>query len=267
MSSSFSRERPVVAFVDLDDSLFRSERKAWLEPGAPDPHSSPEAERSAWLGRAATVNPRGEPHSYMSPAAERLFAWLLDTCEQIVPTTARTRDAFERVRLPFEGPAIVALGALMLDAAGRADPAWAKEAQRRRQSDLQGRTWGEVSAALARACPRLDHREVKEDGQTVYLSIRHDETAQIEADAPRLAAVAERLCGQGLVVSAHTRDILVRPRSLGKAEAVRWFRTHRIAKPSLTLGLGDRDDDAEFMAACDFALTPSNSQLMARWTA
>lgn len=240
---SASPDLPLLAFVDLDDSLFRSERKA-----------------KGPLGRPVTVRQDGRPYSYMGPVQERLWSALLATADHVIPTTARTLDAFRRVDLRFESWAILSLGAVILTPEGEADPDWEAEVTRRLAALDEGVQT--LAARLRRQVPGLDPRVVEDFGRGVYLSLRPEaDQPSIEAALERLLPAVEPLVPPDWVLSPHERDAVLRPRALGKAEALRWLREVRLPGPALTVGLGDRGDDLDFMAECDYALTPTGSQI------
>src|SRR5262245_8885593 len=103
------KERPMrlVTFLDLDDTLFQTRPKC--PPGVPL--------------RPAAFRRDGAELSFMTDKQARLFE-LLDTAGTVIPTTARNRDAFLRVRLPFHSLAILDFGGVVLLPGGGPDPAW-----------------------------------------------------------------------------------------------------------------------------------------------
>lgn len=250
---------PSVAFVDLDDTLFRSRAKALREPGAP----TDAAELERFVGRPVTRTRDGRPYSYMSGSQDRLLDVLGRSFDALVPTTARTQDALRRVSLSWSSFAICALGATLLEPDGRPDPELRAEADRRMSEDLGGISWAELARSLDERFPALDVRRVEDDGRDVYLSVRGENSADLAASVPLLASAVP----PGIVVSGHDRDVLIRAGRVGKADAVRWVLERHFPDAALTLGVGDREDDAPFMIACDFALTPSRSQLARAWSA
>lgn len=230
---------PVVSFVDLDDTLFRSPARGGH-------------------GRAVTVTRDGRPYSYMSPQQQQLFA-LLRRAGRVIPTTARVPEQLRRVRLPFDDCAICANGAVILEPDGARVPAWAER--------VAGRVAG-LSAApeailrLARSVPGgsdLRIEAVALDGRPLMVDARHPER-RIPPLRPWAREVRRRLPDDWILDRARDRALLY-PRGVDKRSAVRWFIEHRVEQPALILGAGDRQGDHGFMAACDFAMMPTGSML------
>lgn len=242
---STSESRPNVhVFVDLDDTLFRSKRKAVGE-----------------LGRLVATKRDGSPYSYISPQAERFFDWLR-RADRVIPNTARTIAEIKRVDLPFTDYRICALGGAILDPNEQLDAQWdgivrdGLAALELNPSTLAARLEPAVSEVGAVV------RVVREAGREVYLSIRHParNDAALAEVAPRVAA----LIGADYRLRQATSDLVVRPRCIGKEVAQAWLRTNRLEAGALAIGVGDRLDDADFMGACDFAVTPPTSDIWAR---
>ena len=66
----------------------------------------------------------GAPLSYATPRQMDFLAWLAEMAF-VVPVTARSRDALDRVRIRYDA-AICAHGGLILDADGTPDAAWSR---------------------------------------------------------------------------------------------------------------------------------------------
>ena len=97
--------RPLV-FVDLDDTLFQTARKMGDEPRF-----------------TATLDVDGQPNGFMSATQKSFVEWLLATAD-VVPVTARSVEAYQRVQLPFVHGAICAHGGVILNAQGQLDAPW-----------------------------------------------------------------------------------------------------------------------------------------------
>lgn len=234
---------PVVVFVDLDDTLFRSRRK---HRGPPDT-----------LGRAVTTTTTGEPYSYMSPVQDQLFAWLRAGA-RLIPTTARTVAAYRRVGLPFDDLAIVCHGAVLLRRDGTECPTWRGEVEATLRA-LPVRP--SALAATVRALPEaggLRVTAIGEPDRPLYVSIRdRDHLDRTAALRPAL----DRLDLTGWRVEPHRDEIVLCPAALGKAAAVRHVIAHHLPDPSLIIGAGDRQSDLPFMRACHFALMPTDADV------
>lgn len=235
-----------VIFLDLDDTIFQTLPKC--PPAEP---TSPAA-----FGRD------GAPLSYMT-ARQRALLELLLRAGTVVPTTARSVDAFRRVDLPFTGPAIVGFGGIVLLPDGRHDPAW--DAQVRPQCEAMA---GELRAHLD-ATQRFiaaqglgaNARIICDLDLPLYVVVKHP-----KGDHERLVPIRSELWAaidpERFFIHQNGNNLSLVPRFLGKDRAVRHVLAHHVGPgPVLTLGVGDSLSDAPFLAACDFALLPRGCQL------
>ena len=247
-----------IFFVDLDDTLFYAARKL-PAPAGPD---DSEAE-------AVAFDRTGAPLSYRRAHQRALLDWLSREGE-IVPTTGRNLDAFRRVRLPFTGHAICSFGGLIVTPAGVPEPRWHDRiaelaaSHRTALADL-------VEQTLQRAGERavdVRARSVGDAGLDLYVSVKHNrEDAAALAD---LAVDLQAALAPGWRTHLNDNNLAFMPPWLGKHHAVRWFVENLLdqsAGPVLSVGVGDSLSDASFMGVCDYALTPTRSQLFARWCA
>lgn len=237
-----------IALVDLDDTLFQTLGKC--PPDVP-------AEALAPIGYARD----GAPLSYATPRQLSFLSWLSDST-LLVPVTARSRDALDRVRIAWTR-AICAHGGLILDGDGAADPRWlariAAEAGAHSESlaALSRRIIDEAAGAPLRV------RVLEEEGLPLYVLAKHP-----DGDAAALAAAIDKVVPEvpaGWTVHRNGNNAAFLPPYLGKQHAVAFLmpelrRTHPEAP---VIGIGDSLTDAPFMALCDFAMMPSRSQLAA----
>lgn len=230
-----------VVFVDLDDTLFHSRRKLGDD------------------GEPAATGRDGLPLSFMGPKQRALLDWLACMGE-VVPTTGRNLEAYGRVTLGFAGAAICSFGGVIVHPGGAIDAPWharvaAQAAPCRRAlaataEGIAGRARGDVRA-----------RVITDAGIDLYVSVKHG-----AGDAAALAALAadlRREVPEGWSVHCNDNNLAVLPPHLGKHRAVAYYLDEVIREPALSVGVGDSLSDAAFMARCDFALTPSRSQLLA----
>jgi hypothetical protein len=237
-----------IALVDLDDTLFQTLGKC-------PPDVPPEA--LAPIGYARD----GAPLSYATPRQLSFLAWLSETA-LLVPVTARSRDALDRVRIAW-GRAICAHGGLILDSEGRADAGWKSRmaAEAGAHSEALGGL-ERLAAAEARGEP-LRIRILEEEGAKLYLLVKHD-----SGDCAALAAVVERVepsVPAGWTVHCNGNNAAFLPPFLGKQHAVAYLlpELRRQYPDAPVIGIGDSLTDAPFMALCDFAMMPTGSQLAA----
>ena len=259
----------ILAFVDLDDTLFQTRRKCPPGPLVPGAY-----------GRDGT------PLSFMSAPQQRFAAWLGDTA-LVIPTTGRDLAALRRVTLrwntttvdPTGDPAlvnhaiinhaIINHGGSIVRGDDSPDPDWQAHID-----PVLAATSGalqavftelrEVSAGLG-----VRVRAIGDFGRTLYLVLKHP-----DADLGAVAVArqhAERLVGRedpdGLRVIANGNNVAVIPTAISKEAAVDYLLEHyrHLYGPVLSLGIGDSLSDAGFLSRCDFAVTPTRGQIWTEW--
>lgn len=236
--------RPLV-FTDLDDTLFSTLRKLGGQEGL----------------RQATTATNGR-HSFMTPRQAALFAWLSETAD-LVPVTARSREAFARVHLPFAGPAILSMGAVVQGPDGALDPAW-----HARLAEIAARRGPELAALLA-AVPEaiagtgLRRWIVEEEGLPVYLCAKANAEAAGEIDAA-LGALEAQLAGlapEGIRITRNGNNLAAIPAEVSKRQAVEWLAERLGGAERPVIGVGDSLSDLGFMLACDMAMFPAAAQI------
>lgn len=232
----------MLAFVDLDDSLFQTREK------------SPEGVELV----PAALDREGRPLSFTTPG-ERTLLELLQRGAVVVPVTGRNLAAFRRVLLPFDSGAILNHGATILDAAGAPDPEWEQRVARVLDGSAErlSRAFQALSARADRLGVRV--RLISDFGRDLYVSIKA-ERGTASGARPDVWEVGER---EGLRVIANGRDLALLPPEISKERAVRLLRSRLTAKSpgALVLGLGDATSDAGFLAECDYAMMPGKSPL------
>lgn len=243
---------PIVAFTDLDDTLFSSLRKQ---------RDSGELEPVAYLSD-------GAPISHTDARQRALLGWLAH-CDLVIPVTARSAAAFARVRLPFSSWAVLSHGATVLQPGGAIDRNWqaALSAPLDAARPLLREALEAIERCAANADGSLRAQLVTDDGRPLYLMTKH-----------RMgdAAVVARVCDDvirpwlaahpGFTLHVNDNNLAVLPPGIGKAPAVAHVQARLRATigPYLSIGLGDSSTDASFMLACDYALLPTQSQLSQR---
>jgi hypothetical protein len=243
--------RQVVAFVDLDDTLFQTRRKC---------------RRGTDLAPAA-LDRQGLPLSFSEPPQRILVDRVLRGA-WIVPATARNMESFGRVLgRPGRG-AILSFGAVVIDPSGALDRPWLD-----RTSALAAGSEPLLRSALAlaesvgarrRMAARI--RIVSDAGIPFYVVAKTD-----PGRIPELSELAAELSASfGSEASIHLNgnNLALLPKYLDKAPAVEHFvKTHLPAPPPggrLVLGVGDSLSDLGFLGLCDYLVIPSSSQLARR---
>lgn len=238
----------LVAFADLDDTLFQTLRKL---PGRDPADLTP-----------ATVDTRGEPHSYCAPAQTALLELLRRGAVTVIPVTGRDPAAMNRVTLPFRSWRVLDHGLTVLNPAGEPDAEWAarvtahlaplQDALREHTDDLRPHAdalGGRLKVHKAHGVPFMAVLKHPDANAQALAELQTRWEAAVEGNAH-------------LHVIANANNVSLLPRALGKAQAVRWLRDTHFPHATLTLGLGDSVSDLPFMRECDFALTPAHGQLL-----
>lgn len=237
-----------ITLVDLDDTLFQTLRKC--------PSDIP-FERLTPIGFKAD----GTPISYATPQ-QMAFIRLLSETTYFVPVTARSFEALRRVRLDF-GQAVCAHGGMILEEDGAVDSGW--DAEIRSRAMLQASNIERLAVALtevAKATELPVHARVQMEGDIgLYPLARHE-----NADESALNRVADLVSNQlpaGWTDHRNGNTVAFLPPFLGKQHAVaRMLPGLRARFPdAMVIGIGDSLSDGPFMDLCDFAMTPTTSQL------
>lgn len=254
MTESGSPRKRVVAFCDLDDTLFHTIHKL-----------PPEQQAMAREGGlpSAAEDRTGSPHSWHSQQQLALLELLEKGGAELVPVTGRSRAAMERVKLaglPNLSRWQVTDHGMHISCAGELDHEWdltVSEALEPLQRGLEvaARDLGKLAKGGQVSTERI--------GSFAYLAVAHWPRGQ-EAPASVVKEAAEWLhlrWGEGLKLACSGRHLSVLPLHIGKREAVAWLRQRAFSEAALALGLGDSLSDLPFMLACDLSLFPNPSQI------
>lgn len=239
-------------FLDLDDTLFQTLRKC--EHGPDDPH----LEVRAFL-------PDGTPNSFATRKQQWLWQWL-EQGFKIVPVTARDGGAFERVNLPFREEAVLNHGAVILDKQRRVDEAWMQRMLDQLPVYYQKllAVWEEVQAFAGRH-HGYKLRLVRDFEVDWFGVVKH----RARSETP-LQILLDEVVGPhpyvrdgSLYTHLNGNNLAILPKIINKEDAVRYLleRYRRQYPEILTFGAGDSRTDAPFLALCDYALIPKNTQL------
>lgn len=234
-----------VLFLDLDDTVVSSRRKT----------ADPEAE-------VAGFSTAGSPDTLMSRRQRAVFDWLVEGAE-VVPTTARNVAALRRLVLPFHGWAICSFGGVILRPDGTSDPDW--HAQAVVQADAHHAQVARALSAFEEAADAVGvpirARILEDEGLPLYVSAKS--AVSDGAALARIVPGVRAATPAGWALHWNDNSVAVLPPWLGKSHAVRRLRS--IFGPDhVAIGAGDSHTDVPFMADCDFALTPSASQVLKR---
>lgn len=239
-------KRPLI-FIDLDDTLFQTARKM---PKQQDK-------------QVAAFDKEGQPNSFMNSVQQSLFSWLSSSAD-VIPVTARSIEAYSRVKLPFTHGAICSFGGSILLANGTLDNTWHHLMQQQLDA-LQAhlKQLSAVSLAVGRELGvSIRSWVVEEQGLGLYVVVK-----QGEGNDALLQQVLQAVTAQGLLVGmqAHTNsnNLAFLPNCLSKQNAVKeWLqRDQTLHGERPILGFGDSISDLGFLQQCHFWATPAQSQL------
>ena len=234
-------------FLDLDDTLFQIPRKC------------PEGEPVEPISYSI----QGQPVSFITDRQRELLRWLSDGAE-IIPTTARSIDGYRRVKLFFPGYAICSFGGVVLMPDGSSDLSWLTHIAPLAQK------YADDLAVAAREVKEYAYRLgldvrigiVSDAGSDFYVSVKHNEANL--SDLKLIADFLRHFTPSNWRIHLNDNNLALLPPYLGKEYAVSWFIERYInIKESIIIGVGDSVTDADFMALCDYALTPTKSQIFA----
>ena len=239
-------------FLDLDDTLFQTLRKC--APGAADDT----LQVRAFL-------PDGSANSFATNKQQWLWHWL-NKGFKIVPVTARDAQAFARVNLPFEEEVVLNHGAVILDKQRAVDKVWLAHILQAlppyHEKLLE--VWAEVELYAQRHSgfkPRL----VNDFGTIWYGVVKHNDgtEATLKTLLDALLKAHPYVSDGSLYWHLNGNNLALLPKIINKESAVRYLLDgYQQRHPQLlTFGAGDSKTDAAFMALCDYALIPKNTQL------
>lgn len=242
-------------FVDLDDTLFQTPKKC---------RSETDLRPAAYLKDGSVCS--------FTTARQRAFLAFAQRDMTLIPATARNADAFKRVNIPdvaFTSFAIIDYGGVVLLSDGKPDPVWQesmREAMHLALPGLQG-VCAHIDAYLAMVGWGGKARLIEDFATPFYVVLKDP-----EAKSERLAQVEEELLLPWLeqmqgqyTLHRNGNNLAILPQALNKARAVAHV-SQRLAEEHgdiIRFGMGDSRSDARFMAACDYAIIPTGSQLAA----
>lgn len=195
----------------------------------------------------------GRPLSYLTETSARLLTELGDETV-FVPTTTRTREQYQRIRLPGPAPkyAICANGGhLLVD--GVSDPDWHARVTARLADECAPPAEIRDHLALTADPSWVRKHRIAED-LFAYLVVERELLP--EQWVKELAVWAEN---RGWTVSVQGRKVYAVPKPLTKSAAM--LEVARRTGAARTLAAGDSLLDADLLLAADLAWRPGHGEL------
>lgn len=235
-------------FIDLDDTLFQTIRKCPESDGL----------------KTAAIARNGDPLSFMTKGQTALFDMFSESMT-VIPATARSLDAFRRVRLSFPHGAIIDYGGVIIDGNGKPDGVWDSIIREKAEATCSrlNMLFAVITDHAASSCLRISIRIIGDFDMKLYIVIKH-----LDADNSELARLHDEFIihtvPPGFYIHFNDNNIAIIPDYLNKAHAVDYFIETRIRAleiPYVTLGMGDSSTDLAFMKKCDYLIIPIRSQI------
>ena len=241
----------VVAFVDLDDTLFQSRRKCprW----ATEEHLKPMA-----------YGADGRALCFATPDQQTFLNWLLATAT-VIPVTARSSEVLARTEVPHQLAIVSNGGALLRN--GEPCPKFA-ETMKSATQHLQEELDRLCGAILQHGDPegtgvnKFRSWVVREQGVGLYVVAKKNSPEESLEDL-RDWVVHTRALPSWWRVHLNDNNLAFIPAPVGKDYAVRNLMVELAgdSKSKLFIGVGDSNSDFSFMRLCDFAMMPKDSQV------
>ena len=233
-----------ITLIDLDDSIFQTLRKC---------------PKGAAL-TAAAANEKGEAHSFCTER-QREFLRFITEGGVVVPVTGRETSSFRRVEMTFSAHAITTFGAVIWTPKQEVEMNW--DAHISQQNLLFQDGVKDCFDFLSRCArkEKVDARvyTISDAGKVLYVNAKHN-----KKDAQQLSILVEQVSDWlpcEWTIHHNGNNLAVLPPYLGKEKAVTYYLRELAPEHNLVLGLGDSMSDLPFMGLCDFALTPTSSQI------
>lgn len=238
--------KPLI-FIDLDDTLFQTQRRAVPSANA----------------RIASIDQHGQALAYMQPKQHLFSDWLFASAE-VIPVTARSIEALRRVKLPFQSAAICSHGGSIIDAQQHIDSTWLK----RQQQQLKP-----LNNCMHNIVAQLQHEAlafgsirtwlVEEQGLNIYAVAK-----QNHHDRPNPLFLTELISKlpssmlEQFYLHLNGNNLAIIPNVISKKSAVQFYLdTHDPLQQRVVLGFGDSLSDFGFLSCCDWFGMPQHSQL------
>ncbi len=244
-----------VFLVDLDDTLFQTQRKMRDELG-----------QIPW--RVGALDRQNQCRSFMTEEQAMLVDWLLEQAD-LIPVTARGTEEISRVTINFTSWAVTTHGAVILTPAGLADAGWQDIVLSRLSSyshrilDMQSGITRLLASRNIDGWARINHEY---DGTPIYLVMKHRDSSRLDELYAVADQVAEQFSLEGFYVHRNGNNVAWLPTCIDKGQAVAYLLKQLRAERGVfpVIGLGDSLSDHHFLRLCTWFGMPAQSQFANR---
>lgn len=241
-----------VILTDLDDTIFSTLK------------SYPGIDASTLTQVAAS---KVGSHSYMCGRRQAVLDWL-GSGATVIPVTARSLDAYQRVQIAFGHGAVLANGALILDAQGEVDQDWFDRVRGCCERAMPAFADAlEAMTALQGAEPLLRANRHFHGETMIGMTIKSNDPADAVA-LPLLTemnGILDRIAARDRIVThLNGNNLALVPVGVSKRAAVEHLletRADLAGRP--LIGAGDSTSDLPFMDLCDMMMIPRGSRAAA----
>lgn len=238
-------------FLDLDDTLFQTRRKCL--------HSASDTlQVGAYL-------PDGSANSFLTRKQQWVWQYLQQGF-RLVAVTARDYLAFQRVQLPFKEEVVLNHGAVILTPQGELDQTWHQHIM----ADLADyhqhllALWSEI-ALYCQYDSDFKLRLVTDFDVLWYGVLKHRSGSEEPLRTVLNAVIQthQSVLEGALYWHINGNNLAILPQSIRKEHAVQYLLTRyqQQNQPLITFAMADSFTDAPFLALCDYAIIPKNTQL------
>lgn len=231
-----------VVFTDLDDTLIQTK------------HKLPE-EAHYHLG---ATDRQGAPLSYFTQSQIHLLTLFQQAGALIIPVTGRNKDALDRVEYDFPSYKVVSHGAVVLNDDGSLCQAWlsAIDTELKAWPEKLEQSNREINSIIQTHDLDARARVIVDQDIPAYVSIKGT------SDALETIRTENPLDGHFYRHENGRNHALLPPYTRKKRAVAHIHQQLGLHANDLTIGLGDSMTDLPFMQACQFAMFPSESQIV-----
>lgn len=242
---------PPIALVDLDDTLFQTFRRKQPEDN--------------WA--VATLDKDGQPLAFLNLKQQYFLGFLL-SCTKPIPVTARSVEAFNRVKIDFQHGAVCSHGATILTKDGSLDQEWHSRIKQELSDLLIPNFFDSLLAHILQLIEQnqfkdsVRHWVVSENDLDIYFVIKQNDYSEENAFLHKLSELIDPCYMEFIYIHGNGNNLAFIPKCISKARAVEYLlKKIKLESPNIpVLGFGDSLSDLDFMFLADYACLPNGGQ-------